>query len=73
MLEKAGFNLKNIDIDKLKAELLRLETQKKEHSSTYKMLAQNEKELQKQMQKLSRYIDADKEQNHDRKQENHSL
>ena len=73
MLEKAGFNLKNIDIDKLKAELLQLESQKKEHSSTYKILAQNQKELQKQMQKLTTYINADKEQNHDRKQEKHSL
>ena len=73
MLEKSGFNLKNVDMDKLKAELLRLESQKKEHSSTYKMLAQNEKELQKQMQKLSYYINAEKEQNHDRKQEKHSL
>ena len=66
-------NLKNIDINKLKAELLRLESQKKEHSSTYKMLAKNEKELQKQMQKLTTYVSADKEQNHERKQEKHSL
>ena len=73
MLEKAGFNLKNIDIDKLKAELLRLESQKKEHSSTYKVLSQNQKELQKQMQKLTTYINVDKEQNHDRKQATHSL
>ena len=73
MLENAGFNLKNIDIDKLKAELLQLESQKKEHFSTYKMLAQNQKELQKQMQKLTIYIDVEKEQNHDRKQEKHSL
>ncbi len=39
MLEQVGFNVKKIDIDKLKTELSRLESQKKEHSSTYKMLA----------------------------------
>ncbi len=73
MLEQAGFNVKNMDINKLKAELLQLETQKKEHSSTYKMLAKNEKELQKQMQKLSTYINTEKEQSHERRQDKHSL
>lgn len=60
-------------VDKLKAELLRLESQKKEHSSAYKMLSKNEKELQKQIQKLSTYINTEKEQNHERKQEKYSL
>ena len=73
MLEQAGFNVKTMDISKLKAELSRLESQKKEHSSTYKMLAKNEKELQKQMQKLNTYINAEKEQKHERKQEKYSL
>lgn len=73
MLEKAGFNVKYMDTNKLKAELSRLESQKKEHSSTYKMLTKNEKELQKQMQKLSAYINAEMEQKHERKQDKHSL
>ena len=73
MLEQAGFNVINMDINKMKAELLQLETQKKECSSTYKKLAKNEKELQKQMQKLSTYINTEKEQSHERKQDKHSL
>lgn len=73
MLEQAGVNVKTMDIAKLKAELSQLESQKKEQSVTYKKLAKNEKELQMQMQKLSTYINVEKEQNHERKQAKHSL
>lgn len=73
MLEQAEITIKNMNVQKLKAELSTLEKQKGELAATYKGLAKNEKELQKQMQKLKEYLRAEKEENHERKQEKHSL
>lgn len=73
MLEQAGINTKNMNVQKLKAELSTLEKQKGELAATYKGLAKNEKELQKQMQKLKEYLRAEKEEKYERKQEKHSL
>ena len=63
MLEQAGGNVKNMNVQKLKTEL----------GFTYKKLTQNEKELQKQMQKLKKYLEMEKEQKHEEKREKHSL
>lgn len=73
MLEQAGITIKNMNVQKLKAELSTLEKQKAELTATYKELAKNEKEMQKQMQKLKEYLRAEKEEKHERKQEKHSL
>ena len=73
MLEQAGVNVKNMNVQKLKTELSHLEKQKTELGFTYKKLTQNEKELQKQMQKLKKYLEMEKKQKHEEKREKHSL
>ena len=73
MLEQAGITIKNMNVQKLKAELSMLEKQKVELTAIYKGLAKNEKELQKQMQKLKEYLRVEKEEKHERKQEKHSM
>ena len=73
MLEQAGITIKNLNVQKLKAELSMLEKQRGELAATYKGLAKNEKELQKQMQKLKEYLRAEREEKHERKQEKYSL
>lgn len=73
MLEQAGVNVKNMNVQKLKTELSHLEKQKTELGFTYKKLKQNEKELQKQMQKLKKYLETEREQKHEEKREKRSL
>lgn len=56
MLEQSGISLKNLDIEKYKAEYSQLSAKKKELSSTYKTCEHEVEELSKKLQNLNQYL-----------------
>ncbi|KSV57417.1 relaxase/mobilization nuclease domain-containing protein [Acetivibrio ethanolgignens] len=64
MLEQAGINLKGLNIEKLKAEYHRLETQKKELTATYKNCEKEVQDLKRKQENLNRYLGREVSQEH---------
>nr|WP_081352095.1 relaxase/mobilization nuclease domain-containing protein [Enterocloster clostridioformis] len=56
MLEQAGFNLKALNLDKLRAEYEGLERQKKELTATYKNCEKEVRALNRKLENLNQYL-----------------
>ena len=76
MLEQAGIKLKELNMDKLRAEYQVLETQKKELTDTYKNSDKEVRDLKRKQENLNRYLgrtQTDPVQEQQTKSKNHSL
>jgi len=59
MLEQAGFNLKSLNIDKLKSEYQELTRQKDELTSAYKSYEKEVREMNRKLDNLNQYLGRD--------------
>ena len=73
MLERAGINLKSLNVDKLKSEYQELTRQKDELTSTYKTCEKEVRELSRKLDTLNQYLGRDTAQSEPNKSQNKSL
>ena len=73
MLEQAGINIKNLNVDKLKAEYQELMKQKSELTSTYKDCEKEVHELNRKLENLNQYLGKDMPTTQDIKSKQKSL
>ena len=73
MLERAGINLKSLNVDKLKSEYQELTRRKDELTFTYKTCEKEVRELSRKLDTLNQYLGRDTAQSEPNKSQNKSL